>query len=166
MNIFNPTKNRNQCINALRKWNNEIDPPIERFPRGIEGTIDMFLKEGGIIIGGSEGEEKGISGYVLGEPSDNFSDKSIGYIYLMIIPKEFRNGRTFYQLGKATIEGIEKSNVAEVRFKSYKTHNYNNRLYEKLATPIGEELNSQGITSVLYSTRISDLKRKLGLNNQ
>jgi len=160
MVIFNPTKNRNQCIDVLGRWNDEIDPPIARFPRGIEGTVDMFLEEGGIVIGGPMGNEKGISGYVLGEPSNNFSDKSIGYIYLMIIPKKFRTGRTFYQLGMTTLEEIEKSDVTEVRFKAYKTHDYNNKLYGKIAKLVGDEPNSQGIVSSLYSSEISDIKKK------
>lgn len=154
-------QDRREAIEFLGDMDREISPPISEFPGGLEGTVDSFLERGKILIAERQTEPIGLVGYLLGEPSQNYSNPSIGYIYLAVVHPEYRNKPTIVKelLRRITAE-MDSDGVREVRFKAFKDNNYTNELYSKLAKPIGEEHNTQGKLCVLYGVDLQKWKER------
>ena len=152
---------RSEAIEFLRKMDREFSPPISEFPKGLEGTVDSFLQRGKILIAEQQTELVGLVGYLLGEPSKNYSNPSVGYIYLAVLHPEYRNRPIIVkELSRRITTEMDIDGVKEVRFKAYLNDNYVNKLYLKLAKPIGKELNTQGVLSTLYGVDLNEWKER------
>ena len=55
---------------------------------------------------------------------------------------------------------MDSDGVKEVRFKAYPNDTYANKLYSKIAKPIGKEFNTQGVLSTLYGVDLSEWKER------
>ncbi|MBT3405317.1 GNAT family N-acetyltransferase [archaeon] len=154
-------QDRNEVIGFLTEMDREISPPVSTFPGGLGGVVDLFLKKGKILIAEYKTKPVGLLGYCLGEPSTDYCDSSVGYIYLTILHPEYRGKPSISkELLKRVTKEMEIDGVKEVRFKAYKDNEYTTELYSKLAKPVREELNTQGKLCVLYGVDLKEWKER------
>jgi len=155
------TRDRALATGFLTKWENEFNPPLSKYPGGIEGTVNMFLDHGEMLLLKKEQEAIGFLGYTKGELANSFANRSIGYVYTILIHPDYRGSKAFLRLARGFLSELEKQQeVSEVRFKAIKKDRYTNKLYSKFAKPIREEPNSQGVDSVLYSAELERLRKQ------
>lgn len=153
---------KHKAIDFLEKWDGILFN-LSELPGAIDGTINLCIEEGGIHLGEINGEVISLSGYTFGEPSKQFSNRNLGYVYLILIDQEFqkklsKNINAFKDAYNQLLFTFLEYNHKEARFKAYKNNIYNNKLYAKIADPIAIEKNTGGIESVLYSTLIHPSK--------
>jgi len=159
------TKDKQDIADFLVSMNNQTQSPLTSLPGGIEGLLNLAEKNGGFLYTKEDNKIIGISQYTYGEPSKNYKNKEIGYLYLTVInPNNRRDGRRSLNLFKKYIEVFEESNSEKIKWKSYKENNqYVNRLYSKFATITKESINTQNIVSYEWTTTVDKLKNKFRL---
>ncbi len=136
---------------------NEITPPFSSYPHGIQGTIELLLAEGRLLLGIKDKKIVGLLGYFHGIPKLNsgggfdYSETKTAYIYCFVIAPEHRGPFSFTLLPVLGKNIIADGHV-EARFKAFKENNkLINRLYRQYGRLVCEEANMQGIMSNVYS---------------
>ncbi len=152
----------------LQKWD-RILFDLSAFPDGIDGTIDLLMRNGGILIVEDDNTTIGFTGYTIGERSAHYKNSHIGCIILLMIAPGYQKKYTVFKsywrdLGRE----FKKFDVTYVRFKTYKDFTYQNAIYRKVATPFREELNNQGRSTILYELEFdrSKILQRLGVSNE
>ncbi|MEM7028877.1 MAG: hypothetical protein AAF629_04745 [Chloroflexota bacterium] len=143
-----------QIINFLEQVKDDF-PDFNR--QAIEQTTELLFQEGGTIAGYQQGELVGILGYLLGEPSQNYINKDVGYIFVTALLPAVRLTRLFREGLAFTMHTLQDLGIQQVRFHAAKTDRYTNRLYAHFAQCIGEEVNRRGIPCNLYAASIPDV---------
>jgi ribosomal protein S18 acetylase RimI-like enzyme len=144
----------------LEAMDREHDPPISSMPGGIAGTVSLCLERGGMFAWEDEAI-RAFCGYTLGEPSADFSNKDIAYVYFIVIAPEYRRrvdvvGSCF----RAFARYLPPLGAVELRFKVVLENAYALRLYQKFALPLRDELNAQGVPSRLFTARLEDIAER------
>ena len=147
----------------LEENNNIIQGiPLSSLPGGIEGTIDILIKHGNILLVREDSNNSivGLSTFTYGDPGDEFSNKNILYIYLAAILPDFR-GVLFKSMGKRILQELEEKEMTLIRFKSPLQNEKNNKLYDKIAKRIQVTTNRTGHRSILYEINTQSFSTKL-----
>lgn len=153
-------KEFNDILKFLENNNNIINPPISAYPDGIKGSLELFFKKGEVCVLEKENVFYGFVAYLLGDPNENYKDKSVAYVYLMFLTKD-SSKIYFAKCLSFLLKRFSMYSINLVRFKSYLTHNYNNSLYDKFAKRVKLTKNTQGEDTILYEVKIPDIIMKL-----
>lgn len=150
---------RTKISEFLKENDNELAVPVSQYPWGIEWTINLFSEKWKIIIAEKWEEIVWLLGITFWEPSKNYENPEIEYLYLLLFEKHSRWKRAmiagFFQ---KLIEEMKKRWVKKIRFKADANVEYTNRLYSKFAKLIWCEKNTQWIDCNLYEAEISELE--------
>lgn len=118
---------------------------------------ELLFEKGGVIVGYKNDQVIGVLGYFLGEPSRNYANKEVGFIYFTAIAKVHRMTRFFSQGLRFTMELFQEMGLQTVRFHAGEDDRYTNRLYSHFAKPVGKELNRRGHHCILYENTIDNV---------
>jgi hypothetical protein len=129
--------------------------------RIIDEIIDLLFEKGGIFAGYQAETVVGMFGYFLGEPSRDYQNKDVGFIYIAGLAKRVRKTMAFRSGVQFTIETLRALNVREIRCHAALDDAYANGLYSRLGRPIGTDINRRGDTCILYASTIDDILAKL-----
>jgi len=55
---------------------------VSSFPGGVDGTIKMLKEKGNILVAVNNDSVLGVVGYTFGEPSKDFLNTGIAYVYI------------------------------------------------------------------------------------
>jgi hypothetical protein len=150
--------NINKISNFLHKNDSEFFAPVSELPWWIQWTINICLEKGKIIIAEKAEEIIGLLGITYGEPSKDFINIDIWYIYIIIIDKNNRKQKWLsLKLLKKLIEELKNKWIEKIRFKTDINSEYNNKLYKKVANIIWVEENNAWIICNLYETNVDRL---------
>lgn len=144
-------------------------PKIIRFLESVKADFDNFDRQavtemtqllyqhGGIIGGYKQQEMIGMLGYFLGEPSRNYRNKEVGFVYITALAQKVRRTGVARQGLWFTMQTMQGIGIERVRFHARKTDPYTNGLYSHFARCIGEEQNRRGYTCNLYEASVSEV---------
>ena len=150
------SQNREGLIEFLDKWKDETDPSVSLLPGGVEGTVDMLIDKGEVVVGLDNEQVVSLCGYTFGEPDNNFDNTSIGYVYVAITDPKCR-GKFFREGFREVVNRMKSKRISEMRFKANSKDDRMNNFYRKFAEDKGLCLNSGGFPSRLYSLDLSDM---------
>lgn len=164
--IENYKQEKEKIIGFLEKNDNELPTPISEFPLGIEWTANLFSEKWKIIIAEIWEEIVWLLWLTFWEPSKNYENPEIGYIYLTIFnEKDRRKKNMIIWLFKKLLEEMENRWIKTIRFKADTTVEYNNNLYRKFAKLVCLQKNTQWIDCNLYETDVDQLYKSLFIEN-
>lgn len=121
-------------------------------------VTNLLFENGGILAGfDPQNEIVGMLGFFFGDPADGYTDKEILFFYVAAIAKPYRMSRLFY-MGMLMIMNKGKEMKLD-RFKMQANiHDpYINRLYGRMAQPLGQSKTLRGHPVMTYGGTISDL---------
>ena len=127
----------------------------------IDNVVERTFKRGGAIAAYQDKSMVGMLGYLHGEPSLNFANREVGYMYLTALAPRVRLTRVFPDGLLFTMQIMQDIGIEQVRFHALKTNPYTNRLYERFARCIGEEENLRGYVCNLYAASVSEVLASL-----
>jgi hypothetical protein len=152
-------KERKKITNFLKINDNEIAVPVSQLPWGIEWTINLISEKWKIIISEKWNEIIWILLMTFWEPSKNFTNIEIGYLYLAIFNKDNRWSKEMLSwVFQKIIEETSKKWIKIIRFKADAAEKNTNKLYSKFANLIWHEKNTQWIECNLYEVEVDKLK--------
>lgn len=123
--------------------------------RQIVAEITDLLFDKGGVIGGYRGDEMvGMFGYFLGEPSRDYANKAVGFIYIAGLAKPICRTGAFRDGSHFLAATLKSRGVRELRCHAAAGDPYTNRLYAYFGQPIAKEKNRRGDTCILYANSI------------
>lgn len=149
----------------LLENNDSIDVPISTFPWWISGTIKLLQENWKIsTIKKSKDKIVGLLWVTFWEPKENYKNKNIWYVYLMILADEFQNKRSTTISTLQEIADIFLSEwIENIRFKTFQKNLKLNQLYDKLWKRIWIEKNTQWVKCNVFQTNIHSMRSKFNL---
>lgn len=165
-NIEQNNDEKAKIIKFLIQNDNELAVPISQYPWGIEWTVKLFSEKGKILIAEKENEIIWLLGITFWEPSKNYENPEIWYLYLLLFEKQNRNKRdVVVGFFKKLIEEMKENGIHTIRFKADVHVKYTNQIYSKFAKCIWSQKNTQWIECNLYEANIEELYKSFFLEN-
>jgi hypothetical protein len=165
-NLESDPGKRAQIITFLTRNDDEFMVPASQFPWWIEWVVSLFSEKGKIIIAEKWEEIIGLLWITFGEPSKNYENKEIGYLYLLLVEEKYRRRREnalgFFQ---KMLEEMNVKWVKTIRFKTFVEEDYLNTLYRKFARCIWVAKNTQWRDCNLYEANVDELYSAVILKN-
>lgn len=155
------TRHFDLIYSFLKDMDKEGATPLSSFPQGIKGIIDLGYEKGVLMLGKVEGVVVGFATYTIGDPINNFKEKDLGYLYLLVIAPKFRRNPAFARsfLKRFTLH-MDWEGLTTIKFKAHKKEAYLNNLYSKIANIEKGELNAQGQPCWKYVSSVNNWKEK------
>ncbi|CAM3987155.1 GNAT family N-acetyltransferase [Mesobacillus zeae] len=104
----------------------EVKPTNEK----IKQLIKPLLKKGCYYLIAIE-DEKLLGWVLIGATKDQFTDKTVGFIYELFVREEFRGKGFSKQLMKSAINHLKLEGYSEIRLSAF-VNNHAINLYEKM----------------------------------
>ena len=120
----------------------------------VEEITELLFEKGGVIGGYQAAEMVGLFGYLLGEPSRDFTNKDVGFIYVAGLAKPVRGTGVFRHGARSLLITLKALGVRELRCHAAEDNPFTNRLYARFGQPIAKEKNRRGINCILYANTI------------
>lgn len=150
----------NNLANLL--WRQKEDLFLPEF-RTAENIVDhIFAKGGALAAFDPYGQMQAMIGFLFGSPADNYADQDTVFIYVAAVEKSYRTSRVFLKGLLALANQSKQLGIETFKLQASLTDAYNNRLYSKFATPVGEGLNPRGYPVMNYSGHMNDILSKFG----
>lgn len=157
---------KDKVIAFLKKNDKELAVPVSQFPWWIEGTVNLFFQKGKIIVWEKQDEIIWLLWITFWEPSKNYENVEIWYLYLLLINKASRWKKDIVVwFFKKLLEEMRDKGIKTIRFKADATVSYNNRLYSKFANTIWCQKNTQWIDCNLYEADVNKLYESFFIEN-
>ena len=121
-----------------------------------EDIVHFTFARGGMVASYADDQIVGVGGYLCGDPSANFANQDIGFLYLAAVEKTYRLSRVFSRGLSFTINHLKSLGVRELRLHAREEDPYTNRLYSHFAKPLRKEPNMRGIPCILYSCLLEE----------
>lgn len=164
--VDNYQQDKDRIVKFLKNNDNELPTPISEFPLGIEWTANLFSEKWKIIIAEVWEEIVGLLWITFWEPSKNYENLEIGYIYLAIFDNKNRRKKAMIiWLFKELLELMQKKWIKTIKFKADVTVEYNNNLYKKFARFVWSQKNTQGIDCNIYQADVYELYKSFFIEN-
>ena len=122
-----------------------------------EKITDLLFEHGGAFTGYHGDTIVGVVGYFLGEPSCNYANKEVGFIYVTAIAKAHRLSRMMWNGLGIMLRHLHTLGVKEIRCHAREQDRYTNRLYSHFAKPLGKDVSLRGDPTILYGNTIEDV---------
>lgn len=114
----------------------------------------LLFERGGALASYDGNELIAILGYFIGEPSHNYTNKEVGFIYVTALAKPYRLSRVMWNGLGFMIRHLEKIGVKEIRCHAREQDRYTNRLYSHFAKRLGNDVSLRGDPTILYGNTI------------
>ena len=129
----------------------------------VEKMVDLIFAHGGVVGGYYAGQLVGAMGYFFGDPSEQFADKSILFMYVGAILPEHRGSRLFLQGLRFSLRQMQATPVAQIRLQAEAANSFTNRLYSRFAKPVGRSRSLRGVEVITYGNELGAALRTLGI---
>ncbi len=116
-----------------------------------EEMVRLLAAKGGALAGFADGSIVALVGYFKGDPSRQYEDEDVCFIYVSGIAQNYRLTRVFLDGYRALMQELASSGFTEIRCQASKENPYTNRLYSRLFRPDGETINRRGFPVNQYS---------------
>lgn len=123
-------------------------------------TDHLFAKGGAIAAFDPSGNIHGFIGFLFGDPQNEYRDPKTLFIYVAAISKSYRSSRIFIRGLMAIANQSKALGIEKFKMQASIDDAYNNRLYAKFATPLGESVNLRGYPVMSYGGNMSDVLSK------
>ncbi len=126
-------------------------------------VVDLVFEKGGILAGfDSSNRIQAMFGFFFGDPSDEYANKELMFVYVAAVSKSYQLSRTFLR-GMASLahEGA-RLKIDQFRMHASVTDKYINRLYSKFSNPLGESNNLRGYPVMVYEGSLDNVFEKIG----
>jgi hypothetical protein len=135
-----------------------IGSELDISERTVSAEMTALLFANGGIIGGYDNDQlAAVVGYFHGDPSRDFADKQIGFIYVAALAKPYRGTSAFSDGLTFTMHLFKAQGLREVRLHALETNARLNAIYSQFARPLRRETNRRGYTCVLYGNRVDSI---------
>lgn len=121
-----------------------------------EKITKMLFAQGYVSGGYFEDKLLGALGYFLGEPKQNFRNKSVLYLYVGAILPGYRLTRLFHHGLLYTLQRYQGTAVTHLRLQAEANNPYTNKLYGRFSQPIAKEKSPRGVPVITYESPIED----------
>ena len=120
-------------------------------------VAQLLFAKGGVVSGYVNDTMVGTFDYFLGEPSHDFANKEVGFIYIAGIANAYRRAGVFRNGLHFLATTLQHYGVTEMRCHARKDDAYTNGLYARLGPAIGTEKNRRGDTCILYANSVANV---------
>lgn len=114
----------------------------------------LAFDKGGAIAGYHNDILVAMVGYFIGEPSQKYANKEVGFIYVAGLAKPYRLSRAMWNGLVFTMQHLQKLGMKEIRCHAREQDTYTNRLYSHFAKRLGTDVSLRGDPTVLYGNTI------------
>lgn len=122
----------------------------------VEQMVDLIFTRGGIIAAYHRDQMVGAGGYFFGDPTDDFADKSLLFIYVAAILPDFRGTRLFHGCLVHLLSQMQKEGMTAIRMQAETTNPFTNKLYGRFARKLGPGKSLRGIDVNVYGAPITE----------
>lgn len=119
--------------------------------------VQLIFEKGGAIVGYHDDELVAMVGYFIGEPSREYANKEVGFIYIAGLAKSHRLSRAMWSGLGFTFRHLQELGVQEFRCHAREGDPYTNRLYSHFANRLGEDVSLRGDPTILYGNTIENV---------
>ena len=128
----------------------------------VDEITGLLFEHGGVISGyGVDGNIVGAVGYFFGEPSKDYANKDVGFIYLAGLDRSVRHSDAFGQGWRYLVEAMDGYGVHELRWHVREDDAANIALYDQLGQHICPEVNRRGYSCNLYGTTVAEAQAEI-----
>ena len=117
----------------------------------------LIFEKGGAIVGYHHDILVAMVGYFIGEPSCNYANREVGFIYVTGLAKSHRLSRAMLHGMDFTIRHLQKIGIKEIRCHAREQDRYTNRLYSHFAERLGKDVSLRGDPTILYGNTIDSV---------
>ena len=165
-NLERYTDEKEKIIDFLTKNDKELAVPISSFPWWIKETVHLLSEKGKIIIAEKWEEILWLLWITFGEPSKNYENQDIWYLYLLLLDTKSRRKRgIILWVFQKILEEMKSRWIQTIRFKADTNVIYNNNLYKKFAKIIDTQNNTQWVPCNLYEANVEELYQSMFIDN-
>ena len=126
-----------------------------------EEITSLLFAHGGAMVGTVDDQIVVVGGYFLGEPSRNFANKEVGFVYVAGIARPYRGTAAFRTGLRFMIETFQSWGLTEIRMHALESDLRLNSLYGSFARVMRKEKNRRGLPCVLYGNTLDSVARIL-----
>jgi hypothetical protein len=134
----------------VRFFNSIRDELYIKNNRAVADMCNMFFTHGGAMIGCNDNEVIAVVGYFLGDPSEAYADKSIGFIYVAGLDPRYRHTSAFRTGLFKTMAIFQAMGLREVRLHALATDVRLNAIYSSFMETCEPQTNLRGLACNLY----------------
>ncbi|MEZ4706573.1 MAG: hypothetical protein R3A44_05170 [Caldilineaceae bacterium] len=118
---------------------------------------NLLFAKGGAMISCLNSEVVAMLGYFLGEPTQSYANKEVGFIYVTAIAKPYRLSPLMWNGMNFAVRQLRTMGVKEIRCHAREHDRYTNRLYAHFARPLRKERNRRGTPCILYGNSADNI---------
>lgn len=119
--------------------------------KAVNQVVNLLFEKGGVIGGfDPDGKMQAMLGFLFGDPQEAYINKDILFFYVLALAKPYRHTRVFYKSTLAAFYECQGMGIDQFRMQAGLTNRYINRLYSKLASPLGESKTLRGQPVMTY----------------
>ena len=127
----------------------------------IEEITQLLFDKGGALAGYRDDKMIALLGYFWGEPSKDYRNKDVCFVYIIGLTKSLRRTRIVHEGLRYMIETFRSKGIHNLRFQAAETDQYMNRLYSLIAKPLGKEIHRRGFPCILYEATVDEVAAHL-----
>ncbi|MCO5191284.1 MAG: GNAT family N-acetyltransferase [Anaerolineae bacterium] len=130
----------------------------------IEAMMTLICEQGG-VVGAYDGETLcGMMGFFYGEPTHDYDNKEIVFLYVAAIADEYRLSRVFHKGLLFALRQFKQMGKSEIRLQAEAANPYTNKLYARFANYLYASKTLRGVPVNTYggsiTTALSCLARR------
>lgn len=145
----------NQITNFLFNQKEELLLPDKA---SVKQVANLLFAHGGVIGGfDPKGQMQAMIGFLFGDPQEAYANKDILFFYVLAIAKPYRQTRVFYKSTLAAFYECQGMGIDQFRMQAGLNNRYINKLYSKLARPLGESKTLRGQPVMTYGGSFSEV---------
>ncbi len=149
-----PQIDRTQVVNFLTSQREELYLQDES---AVIQVADLVFQNGGVWAGFDHAKQlQSMMGFFFGDPSNDFAEKEVAFMYVAAIAPAFRLTRAFHVGLKQVLDQFQMMGLEAIRMQAKATDKYANKLYGRFARPISEGLSLRGQPVITYGGSIDD----------
>lgn len=131
-------------------------------PDEIESVMNIVFERGEFIGGYDQNHNlQTLTGYLIGDPANNFTEQTLLFLYITIIATAYRGSRAFLDGLIMVIKKLEQDRFEKIRMHAHVDNLSVNRLYSKFAIPTGKGVTRLGQPIIIYEASLKELNHIL-----
>lgn len=140
---------------AALLWSTKEEQYISERSTTVE-IARLLFEKGGVIAGYDGKNLAAMLGYFRGEPSRDYTNKEIGFLYVGGVAQPYRYSRVAWNCFYFTLKYFEKLSIQEIRCHASIHNPYTNRMYAHFAKVLGRDVTRRGSPAILYGSTVDE----------
>ncbi|MFK7802214.1 MAG: hypothetical protein AB8G95_11320 [Anaerolineae bacterium] len=123
----------------------------------VQQVVDLAFEKGGVFAGFDQQKNmQSMMGFFFGDPTNDFVEKELAFMYVATIAKNYRLTRAFHVGLKQVLESFSEMGLSAIRMQARATDKYVNKLYGRFAQPLSTGFSLRGQPVITYGGSIDD----------